>query len=509
MVFFFCLQDFDNIRVEIIRLKIMFLRVLLILIIVWSIEAQDELSLAMSGAFQPFSTTDSQGNLTGLDADVARELARAMNKKAQLVQIDWSGIQAGLQSQKYDLICGSMAITKERLETMNFSLPYYVSGAQVFTKEGIENLENLRVGVTEDSTYAHWIEENPRHFPNAKILVFGSEAEIVVAMESGKVDAFVSDRIVGGFYASKAKSLRIVPYGDLLYKEECGIAARKDDLELIRRVNLALLKIVQSGIYSQIYKKWVGIEPDLEELLGSWSRQVKNLPQEVSVRDKQEKKPDFISTGAQMMPLLIEGLGLTIFLAVITMVVSLALGIVLGVGGVSRNPLMRRFSGLYTYVVRGTPLLVQLFFSYFVVTSFFNELAGFEVLGAISAALLALIINTTAYHAETIRGGILSIPEGQWQAGFALGMSRVQVLKTVILPQALRSSIPSLTNNCVVLIKDTSLVGAITLVELTYAARSIVFQTGQAVLPFLLAAALYLALISVVIWVSNKVEGQS
>ncbi|MBN1458375.1 MAG: amino acid ABC transporter permease, partial [Armatimonadetes bacterium] len=158
----------------------------------------------------------------------------------------------------------------------------------------------------------------------------------------------------------------------------------------------------------------------------------------------------------------------------------------------------RRLSSGYIWLVRGTPLLVQLFISYFVLATLLNRLVGFEMVGAFAAALIALVVNTTAYNAETLRGGINSVERGQWDAAASIGMTWSQTMKRVILPQALRNSLPSLGNNLVVLIKDTSLVGAITLIELTYSARNVVFQTGQAFLPFVLAAAFYLAIISAV-----------
>ncbi len=148
--------------------------------------------------------------------------------------------------------------------------------------------------------------------------------------------------------------------------------------------------------------------------------------------------------------------------------------------------------------MRGTPLLVQLFLAYFAVATVVNRLLGLELMGAFGAALLALVVNTTAYNAETVRGGLGSVPRGQWEAALSLGMSRALTLRRVVLPQALRASLPSLGNNVVVLIKDTSLVGAITLVELTYSARNVVFQTGQALLPFLLAAGFYIVIIALV-----------
>jgi His/Glu/Gln/Arg/opine family amino acid ABC transporter permease subunit len=189
---------------------------------------------------------------------------------------------------------------------------------------------------------------------------------------------------------------------------------------------------------------------------------------------------------------------LTIVLSVTTAILALLSGSLIGIGAGSRSGLLRGLSNGYIWIVRGTPLLVQLFIAYFAIATLLNRVAGFELMGAFGAALLALVINTTAYNAETIRGGIGAVDSGQWDAAASIGMRRSLILRRVVLPQAFRDSLPSLGNNLVVLIKDTSLVGAITLVELTYAARNVVFQTGRAFMPFIVAALFYLVIISLV-----------
>lgn len=459
----------------------------------------DELRLAMSGAFQPFSATDDQGNLVGFDADVAREVALRLGSQPVLVQTDWAGIQAGLQSRKYDLICGSMAITEPRLETMHFSLPYYVSGAQIFAREGIDSLEGIRLGVTEDSTYERYIDEHPEQFPDVTIVRYGSEAESIAALNTDKIDGFISDRIVGGFYVQRSGRGNIVPFGDLLYEEACGIAARKESGELVHRVNTALFSMIQDGTYDRIYRRWVGAPADTERLLRSWARHQEIIPDlEPTGEVREPRSPAFAESIGNMIELLGKGAVLTIILSLLTIVVSMVTGSLIGVGAVARGPVLRSISNGYVWIVRGTPLLVQLFIAYFGLATVVNRAAGFELMGAFGAALLALIVNTTAYNAETIRGGIMAVDTGQWDAAASIGMNRRLILRRIVLPQAFRSSLPSLGNNLVVLIKDTSLVGAITLIELTYAARNVVFQTGKAFTPFIVAGVFYLLIISLV-----------
>ncbi len=460
--------------------------------------AEAPLRLAMSGAFRPFSSTDREGTLVGFDADVSREVARRLHREPVLVQTDWAGIQAGLHAGKYELICGSMAITPARLTTMDFSLPYYVSGAQVFVRRGMTSLQGARIGVTEDSTYERWIHDHPADFPAAEVLRFGSEAGIVAAMNADKIDAFVSDRIVGGFYVQQGSAGGIVPLGGLLYREACGIAARQDEGALVRRVNAALFAMIQDGTYARIYRKWVGSPPDLDVLLGAWGRFAPIVPAVGAdgTEAPASAKPAFAERVRGIVPLLARGAVLTLELSLSTAVLALVLGSLVGVGTVSGTGWIRAVANAYVWVIRGTPLLVQLFISYFAAATAVNRLAGTEVVGAFGAALIALVVNTAAYNAETLRGGINAVPRGQWDAAASLGMNRGKILRRVVLPQAFRDSLPSLGNNLVVLIKDTSLVGAITLIELTYAARNVVFQTGQPLLPFLLAAGFYLVIIS-------------
>jgi len=217
-----------------------------------------------------------------------------------------------------------------------------------------------------------------------------------------------------------------------------------------------------------------------------------------SVVFAQDGDTEFITDVSGMLKLLLKGAWLTLALSVITGIVALITGSLVGIGTSARSVVIRSLSNLFIWLIRGTPLLVQLFISYFAFATIVNRMFDAEVINAFGAALIALIINTTAYNAETIRGGINSVEKGQWDAAASLGMGRNKIMRRVILPQAFSISLPSLGNNLVVLIKDTSLVGAITLIELTYTARNIMNQTAKPFLPFLLAAVFYLIIISLV-----------
>ncbi len=173
---------------------------------------------------------------------------------------------------------------------------------------------------------------------------------------------------------------------------------------------------------------------------------------------------------------------------------SLILGVVFGLGAalfkLGRNPVLRWTASFYVWLIRSTPLLVQLFIIYFGLPQLKIDL------GPLWSGVLGLGLNVGAYNAETIRGGIISIPKGQTEAARSLGMSGNLAMRRIILPQALRIIIPPLGNNFVILIKDTSLVSTITLVELTLTAQRFIASTYKPFEMYVMAAALYAVLTS-------------
>ena len=474
--------------------------------------AESPLRISMTGAYRPLSTTDRDGKLVGFDADIALAIGRELDRAVDHVQVPWAGLQGSLQAGKEDLICGSMGITAERQEQMYFTLPYYVSGAQLFVRDDLASIAGARIGVTQGTTYGDFIRDHPEEFSNVQVIAMSDEATIIAALNAGKLDAFVSDRIVGGFYLSRGTGeTRIKSQGDLLFREACGIAARRSEegAALVREVNEALRAIVASGEYTQIYRKWVGRDPDLDVLKSAWlDHQAFIPPAPGTVESHESSETDYAEDASEMLTVLGKGAWMTIKLSVITAILSLILGGLLGVLAHSRNAILRGCVKAYVFVIRGTPLLVQLFLSYLILATFLNNnmFGGDQIVGAFGAGLIALVLNTTAYNAETMRGGIASVDSGQWQAAASLGMTRWQTLKRIVLPQAVRHALPSLGNNFIVLVKDTSLVGAITLVELTWSAQQLVSSSGYALTPFLLAAAYYLLLISLVSWGMNEWE---
>lgn len=185
-------------------------------------------------------------------------------------------------------------------------------------------------------------------------------------------------------------------------------------------------------------------------------------------------------------PLLV-GLWVTLKISLWSLVFALALGLVAGLGRVARNPAARSLAATYVEVIRGTPLLVQIFIFYFFIGTVLE-------LSALAAGVAALAVFTGAYVAEIVRAGIEAVPRGQMEAARSLGMSYAQAMRFVVLPQALRRALPPLAGQFISLIKDSSLVSVIAITDLTKAGREIVSSTFTPFEVWFTVALMYLAL---------------
>ena len=184
-------------------------------------------------------------------------------------------------------------------------------------------------------------------------------------------------------------------------------------------------------------------------------------------------------------PFLLQGAMYTVLFAAVSMVLGLILGIIVAVVRVTKVPVVSQIAAVYVSAFRGTPLLVQIFVLYYGLPS-----VGIEFT-PVTAGILALTLNVAAYLSESMRGAILGIDKGQWEAGLSVGLTWGQTLWNIITPQALRLAVPSLSNSLISLIKDTSLISVITVTELMLATKEVIAETFQPLPLYLAAAGIY------------------
>ena len=205
----------------------------------------------------------------------------------------------------------------------------------------------------------------------------------------------------------------------------------------------------------------------------------------------------------------LEGVGSTLYVTAMALVIGVILGVIVAVIRTAhdqqrlghRNPVLGAvnwFCKLYTTVIRGTPMMVQLLVMGLVI---FSNSRNFVMVGA-----LTLGINSGAYVAEIVRSGLMSVDPGQMEAGRSLGMNYFDTMRLVVIPQAIKNILPALGNEFITLLKDTSLISVIGGKELVYAARGVITRTYESMFPLIGSAVIYLLLVMIFSWLQGKLE---
>ncbi|MCF7888208.1 MAG: ABC transporter substrate-binding protein/permease [Candidatus Omnitrophica bacterium] len=442
---------------------------------------KETFTVALTGKYPPFSFYSKDGKLVGFDLDVAKKIAKHLGQDLKVVTTEWDGILAGLLSKKYDAIIGSMAITPQRKRSVDFSLPYYSSGAQLFIHKkdkgkikSIEDLKREKVGVGLGETYQHYLEKN---YSQIDVVAYKSTVDIFQDMLNRRIKGFVTDRLVGLYQINQADA-PFVPTGTLLYKERIAIPVLKERDALLAKINNALIAMKKKGDLANIHKKW----------FGSKAKSQVNFTKKTMETDTVAKK-------------LIDGFKITLFVAFSSIIMGFILSIPFGVILNSRKiyPLylvIRTFNDF----IRGTPLLIQLFFVYF----------GAPQIGVtltpVQAAIFTLTLNTSAYMAEVIRSGLMSVSPGQKTAGKALGLTSIGVFRFIVWPQAFRIALPPLMNTVVALMKDTALIAMISVGEVIRQAQSIISVTYNPMKYYFMVAVMFFVVTFPLMKLAGKLE---
>ena len=201
------------------------------------------------------------------------------------------------------------------------------------------------------------------------------------------------------------------------------------------------------------------------------------------------------------LPSLLSGLSVTIEIAVISLILAVILGIILGIFSISTSKILKGIATVYIYIVRGTPLMVQALFLFFGV----GQALGIRF-DPMVAGIMTLTVNASAYMAEIFRGGIQAVDHGQMEAARSLGLSYSKAMIKVILPQAVKIMIPSILNQFIVTLKDTSILTVISIRELTSSGQIIIARNFKSLEMYAIVACMYFILITILTLVSSYIE---
>ncbi|MBQ1251743.1 MAG: amino acid ABC transporter permease [Firmicutes bacterium] len=205
-------------------------------------------------------------------------------------------------------------------------------------------------------------------------------------------------------------------------------------------------------------------------------------------------------------PILLEGLEMTVMISILSIVIGMVIGLIMCLFGMTRNIVLRGISAVYIWLIRGTPMIVQAFIVFFGVPQVINMFMPGFTLNAFTAGLITLSLNAGAYLAEIFRGGISAVPKGQTEAARSLGLSSGKTFIKVVLPQAIKIAIPSMVNQFIITVKDTSILSVIGLGELMNLGKVYVGSTYLFFETYVLVAIFYLIIISILMIISKYVE---
>jgi polar amino acid transport system substrate-binding protein len=412
------------------------------------------------------------GRLVGFEVEIADALARRLGLRAEFVQNDWSMLIPSLERGDFDVAMNGIEVTDARRGRVAFSRPYYTFTETLVVRRGDRGAESLgdlrgrRVGTLEASLAFDLLSA----VEGLDVVRYEGVEEPYLDLERNRIDAVLLDNIIAARYGLPRPMLRAAgTFGEGTY----AIAVRPTDATLLSAVDGALAGLVQTGELRRILERW-SLWDERQAGLGDAGRP--------AAADAVAR-----TLAGFHVALFLRGALVTIVISTVAMALAVAGGLLLSLVRRYGPPAAQAAAAVYVEVMRGTPVLLQLYVIYF-------GLAPILTLDAFTAAVLGLGLNYAAYEAELYRAGFEAVPAGQTEAALALGMSRGLALRRIILPQALRVALPGVANDFIALLKDSSLVSVITVVELTKQMTITAVDVRGWLGPGLLCAALYLAM---------------
>ncbi|GAB4000078.1 ABC transporter substrate-binding protein/permease [Nocardioides marmoraquaticus] len=443
------------------------------------------------GTYPPFTYEDPRsGELTGYDVDVIEAVAKEAGWRLEFRQAQFDAIFPSLDADRIDVIANQISVNPEREARYLFSEPYTYSRGVIVTRAGtddIASLEDLRGKTTAQSSTSNWA--TIARDAGARVETVEGFAQAAELLVQGRVDAIVNDNIAVLDYLATTGSDQIQVSGDAGEGSEQALAFRQDSPELRDEADAALDRLRDDGTLREISEKWFDADVSVED--GG----------DVSV-DRGDTRSTWQVVRDTAGPMLWAALKVTLPLTAVSFATGLAIAVLVALARMSSNPLLQGPARFYISIIRGTPLLVQLFIFFFGLPQLGVTLPSFLV------AWLALSLNVGGYAAEVVRGAILSVPRGQYEAATAIGMGFAQSMRRVILPQASRIAVPPLGNTLLSLVKDTSLVSIVTLTDLLRVATVEAGATTEYLALYVLAAAYYWVICFVVSQVQERVEAR-
>ena len=432
-------------------------------------------------------------NLRGFDVEVAGEIAKGLGKRPEFVQVSFSDIDQSVQRGDFDIGMSGVEDTPARRRMFAATIPYF-EFQEVLTVRAEDRgkfaslaaLRGRRVG-TLGGTIAYEKLLESQKTGGVICVSYDDDVHPYADLRAGRLDAVLLDNIIAARSMRRVAGLYTEPK-PVATSHYIGVLAT-NNTALRDRINDILRARMGDGTLERIYRKWKiwdDYQPQFFARTLSADRNLRAAP-DVAKKAAESGPGQDLGIVLRYVPALLRASLITIVLSCAAMALAVLLGVLIASGRVYGAAPVRGLLTIYVEVVRGTPVLLQLFVLYYGLSSVIR-------LPAFLAALLGLGLNYAAYESEIYRGALEAVSRGQLEAARTLGLTESQVLRLVRGPQAFRIALAPMTNDFVALLKDSSLVSVITVIELTKQTSIFAANIGSWVIPGILCAALYLVL---------------
>jgi polar amino acid transport system substrate-binding protein len=429
--------------------------------------------------------------LIGFDVEIAELIARGLGRKANFINITFTSIDQSIERGDAEIGLSGIEDTPARRATMAPTVPYYqfsevlsVRDADAARLRTLADLRGRRVG-TLGGTIAYEILLRAERQFGLKAISYDDDVHPYSDLVMGRLDAVLLDNVLAERRHRAIRGFTIQPQ-NVAVGHYVGVLAA-NNAPLRDAINTILRRAMQDGTLENIFRKW-RVWNDDQKALYARVLAGQAVPAVIGLETSEGAAPLAAWEAARRyLPSLVNASAVTIILSCLSMALAIALGVSIASGRVYGSRLTQALLTGYVELMRGTPILLQLFVLYY-------GIAAAVRLPAFAAALLGLALNYAAYESEIYRSALEAVPAGQLEAARILGLSERQVLTLVRGPQAFRLALAPMTNDFVALLKDSSLVSVLTVLELTKQTQIFATNIGSWVVPGLLCAALYLAM---------------
>jgi polar amino acid transport system substrate-binding protein len=466
--------------------------VLVLLPVAVSMSAQQAQELRWGGDAEggaPFVEADPRdpSRVVGFDVEVAQLLAGGLDRQPRFVQVGFTSLDAAAARGDFDIGLSGIEESAARQARLAVTIPYYefqeiltVRTADAARYRTLADLAGRRVA-TLGATLAYDLLTAAQKDHGVVPVTYEDDVHPYSDLALGRVDAVLLDYVLADRGVRRNPGLMNQPT-PVSVGHYVGILA-PGNTALRDRMNEILRDAMRDGRLEAIFRKWQMWNDDQRALYARLMNDGATPPETASTAASTNRW----EAAVRYLPALLRAAGITVLLSMLSMAVAVALGVGIATGRVyGSRPVEVALTG-WVELIRGTPLLLQLFVLYF-------GLAAVVQLPAFLAALLGLGINYAAYESEIYRSALQAVPSGQLEAARTLGFTNMQTLRLVRGPQAFRLALAPMTNDFVALLKDSSLVSVITVVELTKQTSIFAANIGSWVLPGAMCAAMYLLL---------------